>query len=96
MEARLLYEAFHDDLTKLRNRAYFMDRLTGTRYCINDGFDRKTSVRSCCTVLFLDLNRFKLVNDSLGHRAGDLLLVETAHRLRTCVQPGHAGTDRRR
>ena len=81
VEEQLVYAAFHDDLTKLRNRAYFMDRLASalelTR--VQPGFR--------CAVLFMDLDRFKLVNDSLGHRAGDLLLMEVAHRLRTCLKP---------
>ncbi|UDL96208.1 EAL domain-containing protein [Lichenihabitans sp. PAMC28606] len=81
-EKKLRFDAFHDDLTKLRNRAFFMDRLTTV-------LGRKTNPRSTyCTVLFLDLNGFKLVNDSLGHRAGDVLLIETALRLRSCIRPG--------
>ena len=80
-EARLLHTAFHDDLTKLRNRAFFMDRLT----LALDRARRDPAAR--CAVLFLDLDRFKLVNDSLGHRAGDLLLMEIADRLRSCASP---------
>ena len=75
-EERLRHAAFHDDLTKLRNRAFFMDRLAG----VLDRAGRQ------CAVLFLDLDRFKLVNDSLGHRAGDLLLIDVAHRLHGCLQ----------
>jgi len=78
-EERLRYAAYHDDLTRLRNRSYLMDRLTSL---LGDG----TAPR--CAVLFLDLDRFKLVNDSLGHRAGDLMLVEAARRLQACVGPG--------
>lgn len=80
VEAQLLYAAFHDDLTKLRNRAFFMDRLTAALARAQ----RDPSFR--CAVLFMDLDRFKLVNDSLGHRAGDLLLMEVANRLRSCVR----------
>ncbi len=81
VEARLLHTAFHDDLTKLRNRAFFMDRLT---LALVRG---RSDPASRCAVLFLDLDRFKLVNDSLGHRAGDLLLMEIAERLRSCTSP---------
>jgi diguanylate cyclase (GGDEF)-like protein/PAS domain S-box-containing protein len=75
VEAELLYAAFHDSLTRLRNRAFFMERLAKA---LNRG-------GASCAVLFLDLDRFKIVNDSLGHLAGDALLKEVAHRLRQCV-----------
>ncbi len=81
VEAKLLHEAFHDGLTTLRNRAFFMNRLTAV---LHEGEQQSSSF---CTVLFIDLDRFKLVNDSLGHRAGDILLIEAAQRLRTCVRP---------
>ncbi len=77
-EKRLLFAAYHDDLTRLRNRCYLMDRLTSL-------LGRGAAPR--CAVLFLDLDRFKLVNDSLGHRAGDLMLMEAARRLQACVRP---------
>ncbi len=81
VEALLLHTAFHDDLTKLRNRAFFMHRLT-------IAMDRaKSDADFRYAVMFMDLDRFKLVNDSLGHRAGDLLLMEVAQRLRTCIRP---------
>ena len=76
IEARLLYEAYHDDLTTLCNRSFFMDRLAFV-------LERADELN---TVIFLDLDGFKLVNDSLGHNAGDLLLLEVAQRLRTCVR----------
>ncbi len=79
IEERLRYAAYHDDLTRLRNRSYLMDRLTSL---LGHGAAPR------CAVLFLDLDRFKLVNDSLGHRAGDLLLMEAARRLQACVRPG--------
>lgn len=81
VEEQLLYEAFHDRLTKLRNRAFFMDRLTEAL-----GTDKHDD-KAVHTVLFLDLDGFKLVNDSLGHRAGDLLLMVTAERLQGCIRP---------
>jgi diguanylate cyclase (GGDEF)-like protein/PAS domain S-box-containing protein len=81
-EAQLLHDAFHDKLTGLPNRALFMDRLSqslkrGTR----DGAPSHA-------VLFLDVDRFKLVNDSLGHPAGDRLLVDLAVRLEEAIRPG--------
>ena len=81
VESRLLYTAFHDDLTKLRNRAFFMDRLTvALNRC-------RAEPDANCAVLFMDLDGFKLVNDSLGHRAGDLMLMEVSQRLRACMRP---------
>ena len=76
IEAQLFYDAYHDDLTKLPNRAYFMDQLA---IALKPGPDEAR------TVLFLDLDGFKMVNDSLGHRAGDDLLIVTAGRLQACV-----------
>jgi diguanylate cyclase (GGDEF)-like protein/PAS domain S-box-containing protein len=68
-----------DPLTGLRNRLYFIDRLEGL---IGESADRAGSF----AVLFLDVDRFKVVNDSLGHETGDWLLVEIADRLRSCVR----------
>lgn len=81
-EERLLHDAFHDRLTNLPNRALFMDRLAHLV---------KRAQRSAApgfTVLFVDVDRFKPVNDSLGHGIGDQLLVETGRRLEGCLRPG--------
>jgi diguanylate cyclase (GGDEF)-like protein/PAS domain S-box-containing protein len=79
-EEQLLYDAFHDSLTGLPNRALFMDRL-------GHAIDRShRQPESLFAVLFLDLDRFKVVNDSLGHNLGDQLLVSLAHRLLTVVR----------
>ena len=81
VEAELAFTAFHDHLTGLRNRAYFMDRLELTA-------ERSRKRPPYCSgVIFLDLDGFKVVNDSLGHNAGDLMLVEVAKRLRSCARP---------
>ena len=81
VEAELLYTAFHDNLTRLRNRAFFMERLDAAFK------HAKHAPEAGCAVLFLDLNSFKVVNDSIGHAAGDILLKEVALRLKQCVRP---------
>ncbi len=77
---QLRHRAFHDSLTGLANRDLFADRVEHALARRPDGI-RSTAV------LFLDLDGLKAVNDSLGHRAGDLLLVALAERLRSCVRP---------
>jgi diguanylate cyclase (GGDEF)-like protein/PAS domain S-box-containing protein len=81
-EERLRYDAFHDPLTGLPNRALFADhvKLTIARA------QRHEETRF--SVLFCDLDRFKVINDSLGHMVGDQLLVEVARRLEGCLRQG--------
>lgn len=81
-EAQLAYDALHDALTGLPNRVLFMNRL---RQCLELAKRQKDQRFS---VLFLDLDHFKLVNDSLGHACGDQLLIEIAQRLRMCMRSG--------
>ncbi len=79
MEKQLLHDALHDSLTGLPNRALFMDRLD------HELKRAKTNPDYVFAVLFLDLDRFKVVNDSAGHLVGDQLLVEIARRLEKSV-----------
>ncbi len=76
------HQAFHDPLTDLANRALFTDRVAAALS------RRVDSGTTAVAVLLLDLDDFKTVNDSLGHAAGDELLVAVASRLRSCVRPG--------
>lgn len=79
-EAQLTHDAFYDKLTGLPNRALFMDRL-------GQVIERaKQNEKLLFTVLFLNLDRFKVVNGSLGHGIGEQLLVEIAHRLEACLR----------
>lgn len=81
-EARLQHDALHDAMTGLPNRVLFMTHL---KHMIDRA---KRNPGRLFAVLFLDLDRFKIVNDSLGHLAGDQLLTEAANRLQGCLRLG--------
>ena len=78
-EARIQFLAHHDMLTHLPNRAMLLDRL---QLMLNVAKRHSTQVG----VLFIDLDNFKILNDTRGHDIGDLLLIEVAQRLRTCIR----------
>ncbi|WP_411280644.1 putative bifunctional diguanylate cyclase/phosphodiesterase [Gemmatimonas sp.] len=79
IKQQYMHQAFHDPLTDLANRALFL-------YQVGHALARAQRQAYAVTVLFLDLDNFKTVNDSLGHAAGDRLLVEAARRLAICVR----------
>ncbi len=81
LEQQLIHQAFHDALTGLPNRNLFLDR---TRHALT----LARRLDQCVAVLFLDLDNFKIVNDSLGHDIGDQLLVMTAKRIQSCLREG--------
>ena len=78
---QLSFRATHDGLTKMLNNAAFMERLTLAARQANIG------ERSDVAVLFVDLNKFKAINDQFGHAVGDRLLIAIARRLRSAVRP---------
>ena len=81
LQAQLAHQAFHDPLTDLANRTLFRDRVEHT-------LDRRSAPDEPVAVLFVDIDDFKTVNDSLGHSAGDELLVDLAERIRSCLRAG--------
>ena len=80
LERRLRHQAFHDSLTDLPNRALFVDRL-------GHALDRAGRRRGRVAVLFMDLDNFKSVNDSLGHAVGDQLIVAVSERIKRSIRP---------
>ena len=79
-EQKLSYSVLHDPLTNLPNRVLFLDRV---RHVIERS---RRNEDFTFAVFFLDLDRFKVVNDTMGHNIGDLLLIENAHRLKACLR----------
>ena len=80
LDNTLTYQAFHDPLTRLANRVLFTDRL-------EHALARRDEKRGLIAVLFVDLDDFKMVNDSFGHAAGDDLLRSVSERLRSVLRP---------
>ncbi|WP_019143153.1 GGDEF domain-containing protein [Noviherbaspirillum massiliense] len=77
-EARLEFVANHDALTLLPNRRYFLERLAETLRLVRD-------TNSTCALLYIDLDRFKPINDTFGHPAGDQIMKQVAGRMRHCL-----------
>jgi diguanylate cyclase (GGDEF)-like protein/PAS domain S-box-containing protein len=80
IEERLLHDALHEPLTGLANRALFYDRVAQMLKSV------QRNPHQLAAVFFLDLDRFKIINDSLGHHIGDQLLVQVARRLEACFR----------
>jgi diguanylate cyclase (GGDEF)-like protein len=78
-EEQVRHQAYHDALTGLPNRAYFSERLGET-------ITLAQRTEQTCALMFVDLDRFKIVNDSLGHEAGDSLLKVVAERIHACLR----------
>ncbi|MDP5147639.1 diguanylate cyclase [Shewanella sp. ULN5] len=80
IEAQLVHDAQHDGLTGLPNRNFLMDRLSqALKHVRRHGLDQ-------FALLFIDLDRFKVINDTFGHLEGDRFLIETAKRLKSCIR----------
>jgi len=80
VEQELMYDSLHDAMTGLPNRALFLDRLgQAIKYS-------KRRTKSTFTVFFIDIDQFKVINDSLGHLAGDQLLISVGKRMRGCLR----------